>query len=85
MGFSFEVEKPANVEKTLERLKNEIIDSGGALRGNEKSGHISSDGVEGSYKVFADHIMITVIKKPLLYPEAAVEQYIRSEFRKASK
>jgi len=87
MPFSFKVEKPKDVGKTLEMLKKGIAEQGGKgdfVEGDEKSERAAIQGVEGRYKVEAEYIELTIDKKPFAYPKAAVEKYIKEQFRKLS-
>jgi len=84
MLFSFKVNRPADLKATFINVKKLIEESGGSLVGDEHSGQISSHGVEGTYKVKANSIEITVNKKPTGYPEFAVKSYITKVFKKCS-
>ena len=85
MPFTFTVTKPTDIKKAFSVLEEKIKKHGGTLRGDEKSGYILSNGVEGSYTVMADCIEITVIKKPALLSKSVVEKYVSKEFDNASR
>jgi len=80
MPFSFEISKPHNIKNTLLTTKQKIIGGGGAFSGNEISGRFSGKGVDGVYKVGDSAILITITKKPALYPASAVKSAIESYF-----
>ena len=80
MAFSFEIPKPADIKKTAASTKKKIIDSGGTFSGDEKSGIFSGRGVEGNYIVESSVILITITKKPVFYPVAAVKSAIEDYF-----
>ena len=85
MPFTFTIEKPdADSKKVFQKLKEMIEKEGGFISGDDKKGFISSDGVEGDYVVGTKSIEILIRKKPMLYPEFAVERHIRSVFHEAS-
>jgi len=87
MSFSFKLERPNDVAKTIKRLKEELKSISGTtvkFEGNEESGWLISDKLEGTYKVEPNHILITISKKPVLYPNAAIERVIKDEFKKRS-
>ena len=79
MGFSFEVDKPGDIERMLKKAQSEIESKGGTFSGTTKSGRISVSGVNGSYLVTSDAIEITITDKPFL----ATEGMIKSEIKKA--
>ena len=82
MAFSFEIPKPDNIERTAALTRQRIISSGGTFSGDEQSGIFSNSkrDVEGRYSVGESCISITIIKKPFIYPNSAVESRIREYF-----
>lgn len=63
------------------RLKAGCKKYKGYLRGDEKNGEISSDGVVGTYEVNSDSVKITITKKPLaVIPNFVIEKEIRAIF-----
>ena len=81
MPFSLTVDRPGDLKATLQKAKELVEESKGVFNGDENSGYIISKGVEGTYIVSANSIKITVNKKPKLYPELAVKEYIKGFFR----
>jgi hypothetical protein len=81
MAFSFKIPKPDDVKKTAASTRQKIMSSGGSFSGDEKSGKFSGRGVDGYYEVKNDGIIITITKKPLLYPVSAVQSAIEDYFR----
>jgi len=84
MLFSFSLERPDDIKSTFLKLKEELESHNGKLSGNDVSGSISSNGVEGTYVVEEDSIKIKIHKKPLLFPNSLIENEIRRIFRKVS-
>jgi hypothetical protein len=81
VSFTFNIKKPEDIKSTFKKLKQRIEKYKGRLTGDDVSGSIFSDGVEGSYAVKADFIEITVHKKPLpIIPNIVVENEIRKIF-----
>ena len=66
MPFSFKVEKPKDLLKTLENVKTDIEKNKGKFEGNEKEGRISipRPRVEGTYVVTDDALEIIITKHP---------------------
>ena len=81
MAFSFEIPKPADIEKTVVSTREKIISGGGMFSGDSKTGRFSGRGVEGIYHAGNNSIKITVIRKPALYPVSAVKSAIEDYFR----
>jgi len=77
MPFSFTIAKPPDLTATLHKIKTLVEDASGTLTGDTHSGHISCHGIEGTYITSEGEINITVNKKPPIYPERAVREYIR--------
>jgi len=84
MPFTFTIKKPDDMQKAFSALKKAIEGHGGTLTGDQESGRIVSDGVDGSYNVKADLIEITVNKKPALLPKSAIEKLISDNLNKMS-
>ena len=88
MPFSFNIERPKDVQTTFRKLKERLVKFGGSLSGGDNEGSICSDGVEGTYIVKTDSIEITIYKKPSILfipvPDALVEKEIRNIFREIS-
>ena len=84
--MKFLIDKPKDIKTVFENLQKKIASNGGKLSGDEASGIISSNGVEGKYIVGADSIEITITKKasPLI-PNRIIENEIRSIFKKIAK
>ena len=80
MAFSFKIDKPMNLDKTLAKVKREIEKHKGSFSGDEKRGSLSSSGVEGFYVVTDDAVEITITKKPPIASKAYVEKEIRKSF-----
>jgi len=80
MPFSFEIPKPQNIKKTLLSTRQKIISGGGTFSGDDQSGRFSGKGVDGIYHAGDSSIRITIIKKPALYPESAVQTAIEDYF-----
>jgi len=81
MAFSFEINKPQDIKKTLLSTRRKIMNGGGTFSGNEESGRFSGRGVDGIYFVGDSSVKITITKKPPLYPEASVRNAIWEYFR----
>ena len=81
--FSFYIQKPADIPKTLKSVEYKIKSSGGTFSGDAKSGTFanSNGDVAGKYAVGDNNIKITIIKKPFIYPNTAVESKIREYFK----
>ena len=80
--FEFDIKKPADIEETLKTVEYKIKSSGGTFSGNTHSGSFSSSkgDIEGTYVASNDNIKITILKKPLIYPDAIIEFKIRDYF-----
>jgi len=81
MPFSFEVPKPENIKSALSETRKKITGSGGSFSGDEESGKFSGKGVDGIYRVGDSAIIITITRKPALYPASAVRSAIEDYFR----
>ena len=81
MDFSFKIDKPSNMADVLKNLKTLIESESGVHWGNEDKGIIAVGGVEGVYEAFADYILITIVKKPVLVPNKLIEKEIRKYFK----
>jgi len=81
MPFTFEISKPQNIKNTLISTKQKIIKSGGTFSGDENSGRFSGKGIDGNYKIGESKIMITITRKPALYPASAVKSAIENYFK----
>ena len=88
MSFSFNIERPKDIQATFRKLEERLKKEGGNLSGGDAKGSIFSDGVEGTYIVKTDSVEITIHKKPsiLFIPvsDALVEKEIRNIFREIS-
>ena len=83
MAYSFDLQKPENIDTFLERASTKIALSGGKLSGNTQEGRIYVKGAEGTYYVTADKIKITILKKPsILFPYKVIETKVREMFGK---
>ena len=80
MPFSFEISKPQNIKNKLIATKQKIIGGGGTFSGDEQSGRFSGKGVDGIYKIGESAIIITITKKPALYPVSSVKSAIENYF-----
>jgi len=86
LKYSFKIDKPKDMKTTFENLRKKIASHGGKLDGDDASGFISSNGVEGKYIVKAECIEITILKKALpLIPNRMVEKEIRNIFKDIAK
>lgn len=82
MPFSFSVDKPEDLARAFRKLKAKCEENNIHMRGDEKSGEILSDGIEGRYNVDANDIEITVTKKPsVFFTNSRIESEIRKIFR----
>ena len=79
--FSFYIKKPADIAGTLKAVEEKVKGSGGTFSGDVKSGSFTNAGGEVAGKYFVgDDIRITIVKKPVFYPNGAVESKIRDYF-----
>ena len=81
MPFTFNIDKPKDLSYTLARLKKGIEQENGSVTGDTKTGTINAGGVEAKYVVNEQHIEITITKKPVIFPNPAIEMYIRKMFK----
>ncbi|MCL2773526.1 MAG: hypothetical protein FWD71_09280 [Oscillospiraceae bacterium] len=79
MAFSFAINKPENIGKTLAAVERTVRSGGGYFSGNEQSGYFSGKGVNGRYSV-GDKIIITITKKPMLASDSMVKSIIADYF-----
>ena len=79
MAFSFEINRPENIGKTLSSVERTVRGGGGSFSGNEQSGYFSGKGVNGSYSV-GDKIIITITKKPMFASDSMVKSTIIDYF-----
>ena len=80
--FSFDIKKPADISAAVKSVEYKIKSGGGAFSGDERSGSFSNRArdVAGRYIVSDNNIIITIIKKPFIYPDSVVESKIREYF-----
>jgi len=80
--FSFYIKKPDDITAALKNVDYKIRTSGGIFSGNEQAGSFANAkrDVAGNYSVGDNNIKITIIKKPFIYPDSAVENRIREYF-----
>ena len=81
--FSFNIEKPADMAATIEKLNNTIKKSGGTFTGDEQSGSFATakGDVAGEYLAGDNDIKITITKKPFIAPKSLIEDAVRKFFR----
>lgn len=82
--FSFNINKPSNLNLTITNINQRIVETGGVFEGDEKSGYILSDGIEGNYHVNIDSIKIDITKRPPFIFNKMIERYIRRVFNECS-
>lgn len=79
MAFSFNINKPNNIEETEEDTQQKIKANGGIF--DIKSKRFSHGGVEGFYSVGSNYITITITQKPKFTPESFVKSRIAEYFK----
>ena len=84
MSFSFKVNKPKDLRKTLEDVRNKVKEHKGSFVGNEKEGKVSVRGVKGMYVVAENAVEIAITEKPFYWPEFIIKSYIVDTFKKCS-
>ena len=80
-AYTFTIDRPKDLEKTLAEVKRNIEENKGSFIGDEKTGSISVSGVKGSYCVTAHDVEITIIDKPFIVSTSYVEKEVRDAFR----
>ena len=79
MAFSFQINRPENIGRTLSAVERSVRDGGGSFSGNEHNGYFSGRGVNGRYSV-GDKITITITKKPMFASDSMVKSTITDYF-----
>jgi len=79
MAFSFEINRPEDIGKTLASVERTVRGGGGSFSGNEQNGSFSGKGVDGKYSV-GDKITITITKKPMFASDSMVKSAISDYF-----
>lgn len=84
MAFSFEINRPEDISKTLESVAHTVRSGGGRFSGNEQYGYFSGRGVQGRYSVGNENnggkVTITITRKPMFASDAAVQSTITDYF-----
>lgn len=81
MSRTFDISINEPVETVLLRVRDAVIDSGGAFDGDILRGSFSGSGVEGGYEVLGHVIRVSLLKKPWVVSWNYVEGEIRDFFK----
>ena len=84
MAYIFTSEKPKDIKKAIENIKQLVSKGGGAMNGDDKRGQISVYGVGASYRVGEEIIEVTIHKKPAFLTNEYIEKTLKKIFRKAT-
>jgi len=86
MAFSFTVNRPKDLKKTLENVKNLVEKTQDVVfEGNEHSGKITADGIKGTYIVKDSSVEVTVYEKPWHYADVLIKNRIKKVFSECSE
>lgn len=80
MAYKFTFTLNGDPSTTLEETKALIIQNGGTMTGDAKSGEFSASGVRGSYQIDGQEATITINKKPMIVSNGFIEKKVKEYF-----
>jgi hypothetical protein len=78
-GFRFSIDRPQNMNETIQHVRTGIESSGGRFEGNEQRGSFNVKGIAGQYNV-QDRVDIHITQKPFVIPNSMIEREVRNYF-----
>jgi hypothetical protein len=78
-GFSFSFDRPRDLNRAVQAVRNGIEQKGGSFSGNERQGSFRASGIAGQYNV-EDKVNVSISEKPFIIPNQIIEREVKNYF-----
>ena len=79
MAFQFQM-TVTNVKEKIIQIKEKMTQNSMHFEGNEKTGSFKGSGIEGTYEIKKNQVLVLINKKPFYIPESLVESKFKDYF-----